>query len=209
VTGGSGGRLIALEGIDGCGKSTQARLLAERLGALLTFEPGATPLGGSLRTLLLDPSLPPVTERAEALLMAADRAQHVAEVLDPALGVGRWVVTDRYSASTFAYQGYGRGMDLGELEPLVTWATGGRRPDLQILVEVPIATAASRRAGERRDRFESLGEAFHQRVADGFRQMADADPDRWVVVDGRPAADEVGDRIWAEVRSRLGVPARG
>ncbi len=74
---------------------------------------------------------------------------------------------------------------------------------------MPVATAASRRAGERRDRFESLGEAFHQRVADGFRQMADADPDRWVVVDGRPAADEVGDRIWAEVRSRLGVPARG
>jgi dTMP kinase len=208
VSGGFGGRLIALEGIDGCGKSTQARLLADRLGALLTFEPGATPLGGSLRTLLLDPSLPPVTERAEALLMAADRAQHVAEVLDPALGVGRWVVTDRFSASTFAYQGYGRGMDLGELERLVTWATGGRRPDLQILVDVPVAIAASRRAGERRDRFESLGEAFHQRVADGFRQMADGAPDQWVVVDGCPPAEEVADRIWAEVRGRLGVPAR-
>ncbi|MCI4318420.1 MAG: dTMP kinase, partial [Thermoplasmata archaeon] len=102
------GRLIALEGVDGCGKSTQSRLLATSLGAELTFEPGATDLGRELRTLLLGRSDLPVDPHAEALLMAADRAQHVAEVIDPALRVGRWVVTDRYSASTLAYQGWGR-----------------------------------------------------------------------------------------------------
>ena len=125
------GRLIALEGVDGCGKSTQALRLARTIGALSTAEPGATPLGTTLRTLLLDPGLPPVSERAEALLMAADRAQHVDEVVRPALDEGRWVVTERFSGSTLAYQGYGRGLDLEELRRLVLWATGRdrARPD--------------------------------------------------------------------------------
>lgn len=209
MTAGSAGRLIALEGIDGCGKSTQARTLADRLGALLTFEPGATELGTSLRSLLLDPALPAVNERAEALMMAADRAQHVAEVLDPALGVGRWVVTDRFSASTIAYQGYGRGMDGADLDRLVSWATGGLRPDLNVLIEVPVATAVARRAGERHDRFEELGSGFQQRVSDGFRQMAADDPDTWVVIDGDRPEATVADQVWTAVRDRLGAPARG
>jgi dTMP kinase len=209
VTAGAGGRLIALEGIDGCGKTTQARLLADRLDALLTFEPGATQLGGSLRTLLLDPSRPAVTERAEALLLAADRAQHVAEVLDPALGVGRWVVSDRYAASTLAYQGYGRGMDRVELDRLVTWATGGRRADLNVLVDVPVDVATARRAADRGDRFESLGEGFHRRVADGFRALAAEDPAAWVVVDGTPDERLVAEAVWEAVHGRLGAPLRG
>jgi dTMP kinase len=209
VTDGSRGRLIALEGIDGCGKSTQAELLANRLDALLTFEPGATPLGGQLRGLLLDSGLPPLTDRAEALLMAADRAQHVAEVVAPALDGGTWVVTDRFSGSTLAYQGYGRGLDVQELARLVDWATAGLRPDLTVLIDVPTHLAQQRLSRGRRDRFEALGEAFHQRVADGFRRLAADDPDTWTVVDGTGLAEDVSGSVWSAVRARLGVPTGG
>jgi len=200
------GRLIALEGIDGCGKSTQARLLADRLGAVLTFEPGATALGASLRTLLLDPDQPAVAERAEALLMAADRAQHVAEVVRPALGRGEWVVTDRFSASTLAYQGYGRGLDLGELTGLIEWATGGLAPDLSVLVEVEPAVGRARRAGTPRDRMESEGAGFDQRVADGYRLLADRQDTPWLVVDGQGTVDQVAALVWDGVQGRLGAP---
>src|SRR5580692_120972 len=154
------GRLIALEGIDGSGKTTQVRLLAARpewAGLVtVTSEPGATALGRALRGLLLDRDLPPVAERTEALLVAADRAQHMAEVVAPALGAGRWVVTDRFSGSTLAYQGYGRGLDLDELRRLVAWATGGIEPDLTVLVDVPVAVARARRPAGEDDRLESL-----------------------------------------------------
>jgi dTMP kinase len=209
VTDGSRGRLIALEGIDGCGKSTQAGVLAARLGAVLTFEPGATPLGSQLRGLLLDSERPPLAERAEALLMAADRAQHVAAVVAPALEAGSWVVTDRFSGSTLAYQGYGRGLDLPGLQQLVDWATGGRRADLNVLIEVPPALAAERSRPDRRDRFEAMGPAFHQRVADGFHRLATDHPDAWVVVDGTGPVDEVATSVWSAVRDRLGDPTGG
>jgi dTMP kinase len=198
------GRLIALEGIDGCGKSTQARLLADRLGAVLTFEPGATALGASLRTLLLHPDQPAVAERAEALLMAADRAQHVAEVVRPALGRGEWVVTDRFSASTLAYQGYGRGLDLGELTGLIDWATGGLAPDLSVLVDVEPAVGLARRTGRPRDRMESEGGGFDQRVADGYRSLADQQVTPWLVVDGQGTVDQVATLVWDGVQERLG-----
>ncbi|MGH9018822.1 MAG: dTMP kinase, partial [Acidimicrobiales bacterium] len=143
------GRLIALEGIDGSGKTSQVALLAARAPApgslVVTSEPGATALGSQLRSLMLDRSLPPVAERAEALLMAADRAQHVAEVVAPALAAGRWVVTDRFSGSTLAYQGYGRGLDQAGLVVLVGWATAGLVPDLNVLVDVPVSVARARR----------------------------------------------------------------
>ncbi len=201
------GRLIALEGIDGCGKSTQARLLADRLGALLTFEPGATAVGGSLRTLLLEPGQAPVAERTEALLMAADRAQHVAEVVRPALDRGTWVVTDRYSASTLAYQGYGRGLDLDDLYRLVEWATGGLSPDLSILVEVDLALGRARRSGSADDRMEGQGDGFRQRVADGYRRLAERQVTPWLVVDGAGTVEEVAADVWAGVQDRLGQPA--
>ncbi len=201
------GRLIALEGIDGCGKSTQARLLAEHLGAVLTFEPGATTLGSSLRTLLLDPDHPPVAERTEALLMVADRAQHVAEVVRPALEQGRWVVTDRFSASTLAYQGYGRGLDLEELTGLVQWATGGLAPDLTVLVEVEPAVGLARRTGSAEDRMEREGVGFGHRVAEGYRCLAEHEDTPWLVVDGSGTVDEVAARVWAGVQRRLGAPA--
>ncbi len=195
------GRLIALEGIDGCGKSTQARLLADRLGVVPTFEPGATPLGASLRALLLDRDGHSVAARAEALLMAADRAQHVADVITPALEAGRWVVTDRYSASTLAYQGYGRGLDRDELEALVGWATGGLRPDLTLLFDLPVSVAASRRRGDHDgdDRMEAEGLAFQQRVADGYLALAAEGRDPWIVIDATGPVGDVATAVWDAV----------
>jgi len=195
------GRLIALEGIDGCGKSTQARLLAERLGAVSTFEPGATPLGGALRGLVLGRDGAPVSPRTEALLMAADRAQHVAEVIAPALEAGDWVVTDRYSASTLAYQGFGRGLDRRALEGLVEWATGGIRPDLTVLFDLPVEVAAARRrgTGDGEDRMEAEGSAFQRRVADGYLALAAERADPWLVVDATESLETVADAVWDAV----------
>ncbi len=198
-----GGGLIAFEGIDGCGKTTQARRLAERVGALYTFEPGATGLGSSLRRLLLDRDQPRVDERTEALLMAADRAQHVAEVIRPALDAGRWVVTDRFSASTLAYQGYGRGMDRDELGVLIDWATRGLLPSITVLVEVPVAEASTRRQESAPDRFEIEGNHFQQRVSDGYRQLAKEPGSPWLVVDGTESLDQVAEAVWSGIRALL------
>jgi dTMP kinase len=204
VTGGRTGRLIALEGIDGCGKSTQARLLADRLGALLTFEPGATGLGATLRSLLLEGRPATVGGRAEALLMAADRAQHVSEVVVPALSAGTWVVTDRYSASTLAYQGYGRGLDREDLDRLIRWATDGLAPDLTVLLDLPVEVAAGRRHGRSGDRFETEGDGFLMRVADGYRRLAAEARSAWLVVDGTLPEHEVAATIWSGVSGLLG-----
>ncbi|HEV3280211.1 MAG TPA: dTMP kinase [Acidimicrobiales bacterium] len=198
------GRLIALEGIDGCGKSTQAQRLADRLGARLTFEPGATDLGASLRQLLLDPGEAPVAGRTEALLMAADRAQHVAEVVRPALDAGTWVVTDRYAASTLAYQGYGRGLDLAVLERLIEWATGGVTPDVTVLIDVPVSVAASRRKGSPDDRLERQGNGFLQRVADGYRRLSAEATTPWIVVDGTGSVEAVAAAVWTGVSTTIG-----
>ena len=200
------GRLIALEGVDGCGKSTQARILAQRLGARLTFEPGATDLGQTLRALVLHGDGDGPALRAEALLMAADRAQHVAELIEPELAAGRWVVTDRFSGSTLAYQGFGRGLDVAELARVVAWATGGLEADLSILVDVPGPVARARLATARPDRLESLDEDFHRRVGDGFRSLAAADPLRWTVVDGTPGPEVVARAVADAVAERLGRP---
>jgi dTMP kinase len=202
------GRLLALEGIDGSGKSTQARALAAALGAPLTHEPGATALGAALRRLLLAPDSPPLSLRAEALLMAADRAEHLAVVIEPALQAGQWVVSDRFSGSTLAYQGYGRGLALGELRGLVAWATSGREADLSILVDVPVSVAQARLAETAPDRLERLGPSFAQRVRDGFLALAAEDPSRWVVVDGTTEPSALTAHILALVRERLGDPDR-
>ncbi|MGA2520075.1 MAG: dTMP kinase [Acidimicrobiales bacterium] len=197
------GQFIALEGVDGSGKSTHARGLASAVGALSTSEPGSTALGAKLRSLLLDGDSPPVSVRAEALLVAADRAQHVDEVVLPTLEAGRWVVTERFSGSTLAYQGYGRGLDLAELKGLVSWAAGGLEPDLTVLIDVPVALARARMGGGDPDRLERLDAAFHQRVRDGYLALAAADP-RWVVVDGTGATPAVAADLLAAVTQRLG-----
>jgi dTMP kinase len=203
------GRLLALEGIDGSGKSTQARALADALGAQLTHEPGATPVGARLRELLLAPDAPPLSTRTEALLMAADRAEHVARLIEPALAAGAWVVTDRFSASTIAYQGYGRGLDLDALRALVSWGAAGVVPDLSVLVDVPVEVAAARLAEGGRggaDRLERLGPSFAASVREGFLAQAQAEPGRWLVVDGTEAAAALTAHIVAEVEARFGVP---
>lgn len=196
-------RFIAFEGGEATGKSTQARLLAEHLGALLTREPGGTEIGARIRAILLDPSRTELDARTEAMLMAADRAQHVAEVVRPALESGRSVVTDRYAGSSLAYQGFGRGLPLGEVRSLSAWATGDLWPDLVILMDVEPAVSASRLACEL-DRLELAGAGFHERVAVGFRALAAADPERWVVVDGDGTVDEVATQVRNVVAERLG-----
>ena len=199
------GRLVAFEGGEACGKSTQAARLAEALGAVLTREPGGTALGSRLRAMVLDPATSSLDPRAEALLMAADRAQHVAEVVEPALAAGRHVVTDRFAASSLAYQGFGRGLELAEVARLSAFAAGGLSPDLNVLLLVAPAEARRRLGEAGRDRFESEPLGFHARVAEGFASLAAADPARWAVVDGAGPADEVAERVRATVRSRLGL----
>jgi dTMP kinase len=196
------GHLIAFEGGEGSGKSTQARRLAERTGALLTHEPGDTALGAAIRALLLDSEHLDITARAEALLMAADRAQHVVEVVRPALERGQTVITDRFSGSSIAYQGHGRQLPAGEVANLSDWATDELWPDLVVLLEVPPSVSASRTGGPR-DRLEAAGGAFHRRVHDGFLAQAVADPERWVVVDGTRSEDDVADQIWEVVAIRF------
>ena len=198
------GRFIVLEGGEGSGKSTQATLLSAALEAVQTREPGGTAVGAQLREVLLGRGTTGLSDRAEALLMAADRAQHVAEVVEPALAAGRHVVCDRFLGSSVAYPGYGRGLDPVEVRDLSVWATAGLLPDLVVLLTVP-AEESVRRTGGARDRIEDAGTDFHQRVADGFAAQAAADPDRWVVVDGTGTKDEVSATVRAAVADRLGL----
>jgi dTMP kinase len=193
------GRFIVLEGGEGVGKSTQAAALARDLGAVLTREPGCTALGEALRGLLLGSDRPAPVARAEALLMLAARAQHVAEVIEPALARGEDVVCDRYSGSTLAYQGYGRGLDLSELSDLDCWASGGRAPDVVILLDMPVERARQRRAGMAPDRIEGEGDEFLERVQAGFRELAAASPGRWKVVDASGDVAEVAAAVRAAV----------
>lgn len=195
---------MVFEGGEACGKSTQAERLADRLDAVRTREPGGTELGRQVRRLLLDPAQGEVEPRAEALLMAADRAHHVATVVEPALASGRHVVSDRYIGSSIAYQGHGRGLDPERVAEISSWATRGLEPDLVILLDVPAEVARERR-GRSPDRLEAAGEDFHQRVAAGFRTLAAADPGRWVVIDGTPDAGAVEDAVTTAVRRRLGL----
>ncbi|MDE0664178.1 MAG: dTMP kinase [Acidimicrobiaceae bacterium] len=196
------GWLIAVEGVDASGKSTQARMLAGSLGAEFTFQFGATGVGEVIRRVLLDPANDSVDDRTEALLIIADKAQHVAEIVGPALASGRDVVTDRFTASTLAYQGYGRGLDLGELTAMMRFATGGLEPDLNVLMDLP-PEQAWQRLGSSVDRFEGQGREFLDRVRNGYLALAAADPERWAVVDAAGTTDDVAARILTVVRERL------
>jgi dTMP kinase len=196
------GRFIVFEGGEASGKSTQSARLAARIGAVHTREPGGTPVGAALRALLLDLRTTGLDDRAEALLMAADRAQHVTEVVRPALEAGRHVVSDRYIGSTLAYQGFGRGLAVPELRRLSVWAAGGLWPDLIILLDLPMPVALGR-LGSDPDRLEAAGEEFHDRVARGYRALAATETDRWVVVDGNQSPEDVAEAVWQAVIARL------
>jgi dTMP kinase len=194
---------VAFEGGEGSGKSTQARLLAERWGAILTFEPGATPLGADLRRLLLDPEGSPMGPRAEALLMAADRAQHLDAVVRPALAAGRAVVSDRSAYSSLAYQGGARGLGIDAVRSLNDWVLEGSWPDLVLLLDLPPEVAAAR-LGAGRDRMEREADTFHRMVTDAFRKLAEAEPDRFVVLDATRPVEDLSSQVWMEVTRRMG-----
>lgn len=200
---------IAFEGIEGCGKSTQALALADRLrkaghSVVSTRETGGTAIGARVRDILHDPMNTHLDSIAEALLIAGDRAQHRAEVLTPAFESGHHVVSDRSVHSTIAYQGYGRQLPLDMVRAVNDWALQGRWPDLVILLDMSHDEAMSRLRSRDLDRFEREDESFFLRVRDGFQQMAAADPQRWTSIDGSRSSDEIADSVWSSVVPLLG-----
>ncbi len=204
------GRLITLEGVEGAGKSTQlARLLpwlqAAGYTVQTTREPGGTALGQEIRALLLHGEA--VSPVAELLLYAADRAHHVATLLRPALAVGTWVICDRYTDSTLAYQGYGRGLDLDLVAQTCAMATQGLTPDLTLWLDLDAAAGLQRLQGRpgQADRLERASLEFHQRVQQGFAALAQADPQRIVRLDASLSPDAVQAEIRQVLRQRLGV----
>jgi dTMP kinase len=197
------GTYIAFEGLEGCGKSTHVTRLAERIDAVATREPGGTRIGAMLRAILADPDNTDIAARAELLLMTADRAQLMHEVIEPTLGAGRHVVSDRSVYSTLAYQGYGRGLDLESIRTVNQWALSNTLPDIVVWIQIPREEAERRLAKRNLDRFEREGADFFARIADGFATMAAADPDRWILIDGTQPKDAVAEAIYAAVSGRL------
>ena len=196
---------IAFEGIEGCGKSTQATRLAADIGAVLTRETGGTQIGARIRDVLHDPANTHLSPVAEALLIAGDRAQHYAEVLQPNLSNGRHVVSDRSVYSSIAYQGYGRGLDLEQVRAVNRWAIHDRWPDLVVLLDMDHATARVRIGDRALDRFEREEAGFFQRIVEGFRTMASEDPAHWVVLDGTENPDVIATQVRSVVRERFGL----
>ena len=208
------GRFITFEGGEGCGKSTQvvrlAAALEERgLKVLLTREPGGTRLSELIRTLLKDEAEDPPVDRAELLLFLAARAQLVRNVIAPALKAGTWVISDRFSDSTIAYQGYGRGLPVDFVRQANDFACEGLRPDLTFLLDLDPATAERRMRGREAatntsaDRIERAGSGFHARLRKGFLELAAADAPRFSVVDASKSPDEVAGVVLGECLARL------
>jgi dTMP kinase len=200
------GVFVCFEGGDGAGKSTQSRALAEWLresgySVCLTFEPGGTTVGKQLREIVLGHATGELSARTEALLYAADKAEHVDTVVLPALERGEVVITDRYVDSSLAYQGAGRVLDLGEVTTLQRWATADLRPHLTVVLDVEPDRGLGRL--EARDRIEAEGPEFHQRARQAFLDFAAADPDHYVVLDARSPVDEIAAAVRARVEPLL------
>mgnify|MGYP002652430735 FL=1 len=201
------GLFVVFEGGDAVGKSTQVRRLVSWLSMhdiphMVTRQPGGTRLGAELRRLLLDPAHSELTSRAEALIYAADKAQNVDELIRPALKEGRVVVCDRYVDSMIAYQGAGRVLDLEEVTQVATWATGGLRPDLTVLLDAdPLVAVASLRD---RDRLEAAGLEVHQRARSHFLDLASRDPERYLVLDAREPRETIAQAVVTRVHQLLG-----
>jgi dTMP kinase len=200
---------ITFEGVDASGKSTQAKLLVERLrrekgNVLLLREPGGTPISEKIRSILLDRSHPDLTQTTELLLFSAARAQLVREVIQPALAAGTIVVCDRFYDSTTAYQGYGRGLNLEHVRLINSLATGGRAPDITVIVQISVEEIVRRKhsTGTAADRMELSGREFYERVQDGYRAIAEAEPERCVLLDGTRSIEELHQTIWEMVRRR-------
>ncbi len=196
------GFFVTLEGPEGSGKTTQLPLLATWLEArgysvLKTREPGGTSIGERIRDLLHDPAHIEMTPRAEILLYSASRAQLVAEVIRPALQAGKVVLCDRYFDSTYAYQGYGRGLPLDALREITQFATGGLMPDVTFYLDIEPEAGLRRRAdaGEEMNRLDRETLAFHRRVREGYQALIAADPSRWVTIDARGSVEAVHARL--------------
>jgi len=200
------GVFVCLEGGEGSGKSTQSRLLQEALIAegytvVLTFEPGDTGVGKELRRIVLSPETGELADKTEALLYAADKAEHVETLVLPALARGEVVITDRYVDSTLAYQGAGRSLAVAEVEQVARWATGDLRPHLTVVLDLEPAAGLGR--FEERDRIEGESLEFHQRVREAFVAMAEDDPEHYLVLDARAPVAEIHDRIRARLAPLL------
>ncbi len=204
------GRFIVFEGPEGAGKSTQLARLARRLEGLgrrplITREPGGTPAGEAMRSVLLDPRLE-IAPLSEFLLYSAARAQHVEEVVRPALETGSDVISDRFTGASVAYQGYGRGLDLSLVHDLNRHATGGLRPDRTLLLDLdPVEGLKRAAARSDQDRLEAAGLDFHQRVRRGFLAQAEGDAS-WVVINAADHEDGVADAVWNAVADLLASP---
>jgi dTMP kinase len=206
---------ITFEGIEGCGKTTQLQLLARLLEGrghrvTMTREPGGCPIADQVRNILLDADNRAIVPLAELLLYAAARAQHVSEVVAPALEAGRIVLCDRFTDATIAYQGYGRGLDLSVIHQLNRLATAGVRPHLTLLLDCPAETGLGRAmsringtTGAREERFELESLQFHQRVRDGYQELARQEPQRFVIIDAAAGISEMEEAIAAAVLERL------
>ena len=208
------GTFVTFEGVEGSGKTTQVELLADRLrqagrAVVTTREPGGTPISDRIRAVVLDQQNVEIHPHTEALLMCAARAQLVQQVIRPALGAGRVVICDRYSDSTFAYQGYARGQDLATLRTLNTFATGGLVPHLTILLDLPVEDGLQRRFGAGGDgstnRMDSLDLNFHRKVAAGYHALAQAEPHRWRLVDAQETVDDIAAAIWEIAAACLNI----
>jgi dTMP kinase len=204
------GKLIVFEGVEGCGKTTQMQLCFQwleslNISVLLTREPGGTELGKDLRALLLEKSLSkPVGEVTELLLYAADRAQHIEEELKPNLATGKFILCDRYTDSTIAYQGYGRGLDMSLINNLNQIATGGLKSDITIWLDVDVEVGLSRKRGQTKlDRIEQETMDFHRRVQQGYTELAVSNPSRIVKIDGNYNQDIVQKNIQEILQKRL------
>lgn len=200
------GLFVCFEGGEGAGKSTQAKLLSEFLVSrdrevLLTFEPGDTAVGRDIRRIVLSPETGHLADRTEALLYAADKAEHVEKVVLPALERGTVVITDRYVDTSLAYQGTGRGIDAAELEHVLRWATGDLRPHLTVVLDVEPSAGLGR--FEERDRIEAESLDFHERARSGFLDLAAANPEHYLVLDARAGIEELASSIRERVEELL------
>lgn len=191
--------MIAFEGGEAVGKSTQVSLLAGAIGAAATREPGGSSLGEQIRGLVLHSPPGAVGARAELMLFLAARAQHVAGFIRPKLDGGLDVVVDRYSGSTLAYQGYGRGLPVTEIETACDLATGGLWPDLTVLLDMPAQEGAARRPGAVKDRIETEDEGFFARVRQGFLDLAAAHSESWIVIDACQPAEDIARQVLSAV----------
>jgi len=199
---------ITFEGGEGSGKSVQARTLYRKLSqsaipALLTHEPGGTPSGNRIGRWLKWSQGKDISPLAELLLFNASRAQLVSEVLQPNLEKGKVVICDRYTDSTTAYQSYGRGLDLELVEAINNAATQGLKPDLIVLLDIPVEAGLARKGVKKQDRFEQEAIAFHQRVRKGYLKLAANDPQRWLVVDASQSKAKIREIIWQRVSQLL------